>query len=90
MVVAGVVPIDSQETGRGQIEATDRTLIFGFYDDIVVRITRISGGSLVDIRSSSRFGKSDLGRNAMRIREFQEELVARVQATVPAEAKPGS
>ena len=90
MVVAGVIPVDSQETGRGQIEAVDRTLIFGFYDDVVVRVTRIQSGSLVDIRSSSRFGKSDLGRNAIRIREFQEELVARVQATVPAASKNGS
>jgi len=84
MVVEGVVPIDGQEPGRGQVEAVDRTLIMGFRDDVIVRVTRIRGGALVDIRSSSRFGQSDLGRNALRIAEIQQGLIARIQATVPA------
>ncbi len=88
MTVEGVVAMDSQGNGWGQVEAVDRTLVLGFYDDVVVRVSRIRGGSLVDIRSASRFGVSDLGRNAERIREVQQELVAQVQASVPAAQSP--
>jgi len=84
MTIAGVVPVDAKGSGWGQVEAVDRTLVLGYYDDVVVRVTRVRGGSRVDVRSASRFGKSDLGRNATRIRQFHTELVARVQATVPA------
>ena len=57
-----------------RIEATDTTLLFGFKDDIVVRVTPAPGGSQVDIRSVSRVGKSDLGANARRIRAFLAAL----------------
>ncbi|MEN2494513.1 MAG: hypothetical protein TECD_00415 [Hyphomicrobiaceae bacterium hypho_1] len=83
MTVAGVIPINGQETGYGQVEATDRTPIIGFYDDVVVRVAKIQNGTIVDIRSSSRYGKSDFGRNANRIRKFQEELIARILVTIP-------
>ena len=43
----------------------------GFANDVVVRVTPISRTvSAVDIRSVSRFGRSDLGENARRIRHF--------------------
>jgi len=54
----------------GRIEATDKTLWFGFQDDIVVRIAADGGGSRVDVRSVSRVGRSDIGTNARRIRGF--------------------
>ncbi len=55
----------------GRIEATDRTLWFGFTDDIVIRIAADSAGtSRLDIRSVSRVGRSDAGTNAARIRRF--------------------
>ncbi len=65
----------------GFIEAFERTLILGFYDDIVVRIAGDAARSLVDIRSSSRYGRHDLGRNAYRIRQFYRELQARLEVT---------
>ena len=41
---------------------------FGFKDDVVVRVREnAEGGSLVDVRSVSRVGRSDLGVNAKRI-----------------------
>jgi len=58
----------------GVIEATDSTMWFGFKDDIVVRVLDQGGERLVDIRSKSRMGKSDLGKNAERISGFIEEL----------------
>jgi len=57
-----------------RIEATATTLLFGFRDDIVIRITPAGSGSRVDMRSVSRVGRSDLGTNATRIREFLRRL----------------
>lgn len=57
-----------------RIEATDTTPFFGFKDDVVVRITPAGGGSRVDVRSVSRVGRSDLGKNAERIRAFLRAL----------------
>jgi uncharacterized protein (DUF1499 family) len=62
------------EPGEGRIEATDTTLWFGFKDDIVIRIQAEGEGSRLDIRSMSRVGKSDLGKNADRIRKFLAAL----------------
>lgn len=58
----------------GRIEATDTTFWFGFKDDIVIRIEAEGAGSRVDIRSVSRVGKSDVGKNASRIRAFVDAL----------------
>jgi len=66
-----VVNVD-QTTGK--IEAIDKTFWFGFKDDIVVRIRPDSTGSLVDVRSVSREGKSDIGTNARRIRQYPSQL----------------
>jgi uncharacterized protein (DUF1499 family) len=71
----------------GYVEAVDRTLVFGFYDDVVVRIAPNGRGSLVDVRSASRFGRHDLGKNAARVRRVLTMLVQRIQATVPKQRK---
>mgnify|MGYP000125570892 CR=1 FL=1 len=42
----------------------------GFRDDIVIRLRTNAEGTLVDLRSVSRAGRSDLGANAARIRTF--------------------
>ena len=62
------------DANQGIIEATDRTMWFGFKDDVIVRITDNGSKRLVDIRSKSRVGGSDLGTNAERIHKFIEEL----------------
>ncbi len=80
-VVREVAP--DQASGVGFVEAYDRTLVFGFYDDVVVRVARSGRGALVDVRSASRFGQHDLGANATRVRRVLTALVERIQATVP-------
>lgn len=55
------------DTSLGIVEATDTTFWFGFKDDVVIRVRGESGGSVVDVRSVSRVGQSDLGKNAQRI-----------------------
>jgi uncharacterized protein (DUF1499 family) len=59
-----------------RIEATATTLLFGFKDDVVIRVTAQDNASRVDIRSLSRVGVSDLGTNARRVRSFLSELKA--------------
>lgn len=59
---------------QGIIEATDATVWFGFKDDVVVRVSSRGDASELDIRSKSRVGKSDLGKNAERIKVFINEL----------------
>ena len=61
---------------EGRMEATDTTLLYGFKDDIVVRVSTAAQGSRVDVRSVSRVGKSDLGINAKRIEKFLAALAA--------------
>jgi hypothetical protein len=56
------------------IEAVARTPIMGFRDDVVVRIRFDEEGSRVDIRSSSRYGRTDFGTNAARIRRMLSDI----------------
>ncbi len=87
MVIQGEVPFGTGGQNRGQLEAVDRTLVLGFYDDVVVRVRGVRGGSAVDIRSASRFGESDFGANAERVRALRAEIVARIEASVPTNAR---
>jgi hypothetical protein len=57
------------------VEATDTSTFFRFKDDVVVRVRPApDGGSLVDMRSISRVGGSDVGMNAKRVRAFLADL----------------
>lgn len=61
----------------GIIEASDRTWWFGFVDDVIIRVQADSVGSIVDMRSKSRIGRSDIGANARRIDSFLQQLQER-------------
>jgi hypothetical protein len=59
----------------GALEATDTSMFFRFKDDVVLRVRPApGGGALVDMRSISRVGGSDVGVNAKRVRSFLEDL----------------
>ena len=67
--------IHTEDIEAGVIEATDTSFWYGFKDDIVIRIhAGEGGGTIIDIRSVSRVGQSDLGANAARILEFIKSL----------------
>ena len=71
-----VARVDGQ---AGIVEATATTLFFRFKDDVVIRVRpdpARAGASVVDMRSISRVGRSDLGVNAARIRDFLRDLGA--------------
>lgn len=73
-----------QGKGRpGYIEAVDRTLVIGFYDDIVIRLDGDQRESRIDVRSASRYGRHDLGRNAARVRRLFAELQVQLDENVP-------
>ena len=70
-------PEEGDENGR--IEAVAMTPIFGFRQDVVIRIVPDGEGALVDMRSAARNGDHDLGADAERIRAFFAELDASLQ-----------
>lgn len=76
-------PADTPD-GEGIIEFTERTLVFGFQDDVVIRVTGTDSDARVDVRSSSRYGRNDFGQNAARVRTILKEIVGRLEATIPA------
>lgn len=69
------------DPATGVVEATAETFWFGFKDDVAVRIrANATGGSIVDVRSISRVGLSDIGANAARIQAFLAGLKTRLAA----------
>lgn len=69
--------IATVDAKAGIVEATATSLFFRFKDDVVIRVRpdpQRPGGSLVDMRSISRVGGSDVGMNAKRIRAFLADL----------------
>jgi uncharacterized protein (DUF1499 family) len=66
----------ANDPAEGRIEATDTTFWFGFKDDIVIRVTPAGAGSRVDVRSVSRTGRSDIGTNAKRVRDYLAKLAS--------------
>jgi hypothetical protein len=57
------------------VEATATSTFFRFKDDVVIRVRPApDGGSLVDMRSISRVGGSDVGMNAKRVRAFLADM----------------
>jgi uncharacterized protein (DUF1499 family) len=57
----------ASDKARGVIEASHVSPWFGFVDDVVIRIQSKGSKTIVDVRSKSRVGISDLGKNAQRI-----------------------
>jgi len=68
--------IVDENAAEGRIEAVHTSLLYGFKDDVVVRVVTEGAGTKVDVRSKSRVGRSDVGQNAKRIRTFLQKLQA--------------
>lgn len=66
---------------EGRIEATSSSLLYGFTDEVIVRVKATDGGALVDVRSRSRLGRVDRGVNARRIRDYLVALQQRAAAS---------
>ena len=68
--------IVAERPDEGRIEAWDKTPWFGFVDDVVIRVMPEGDGSRIDIRSLSRVGGSDVGKNAQRVRAYMQTLLS--------------
>ena len=69
--------IVSEAPNMGRIEATDTTPWMRFKDDVVIRLTAQGEGiTKIDVRSSSRVGEGDMGKNAARVRAYIATLTA--------------
>jgi uncharacterized protein (DUF1499 family) len=66
--------VDRVDREAGVIEARDIGFWFGAVADIAVRVSDAKPGSVIDVRSTTRVGQSDLGANAGRVRAFQQAL----------------
>ena len=71
----------------GMIEAVARTLIMGFPDDVVIRVSAAGNGARVDVRSASRYGFNDFGANARRVAALLEDIDDAVSAAPPEPAQ---
>jgi hypothetical protein len=75
-------PSGSQRIAR--IEAVARTQIIGFSDDLVIRLADAGRDTTrIDVRSASRYGRHDFGRNAERVLALLKELHVRLDLGVP-------
>lgn len=64
---------------EGRIEATASSLLYGFTDEVIVRVKAVDGSTTVDVRSRSRLGRVDRGVNAKRIRAYLVALQKRAE-----------
>lgn len=64
----------SDDPAEEQIEAIATSRLFGFQDEVAVRVTETDSGSRIDMRSRSRLGQIDRGTNARRIEAFLSDL----------------
>ncbi|ESR27078.1 hypothetical protein N177_0346 [Lutibaculum baratangense AMV1] len=70
------------ERGPGRLEMVARTPVLGFKDDVAVAVTNLGEGrTRVDMRSASRIGRHDFGKNAERIYGFLTDLDERLRSS---------
>lgn len=69
----------SADPAESQIEAIARSRLFGFEDEVAIRITETETGARIDMRSRSRLGQIDRGANARRIEAFLTDLETRAR-----------
>ena len=72
------ISIESKDPSSGVITGFATTRVFRFKDDVTITLSREGDVTVVNIRSASRVGKSDLGVNAKRIRRLQAALADRL------------
>ncbi|CAN5128096.1 long-chain-fatty-acid--CoA ligase [soil metagenome] len=66
--------VTGEDRANGRLEATASSLIYGFKDDVVVRIRQDIEGARLDLRSVSRARTSDLGANCVRVTSLVKAL----------------
>ncbi len=83
LIVKALTPVGNIEwievdKAGGRIQGISKTAILRFKDDFVILVEPHDGNLIVHMRSKSRLGRSDLGANAKRIKEY----LARIQSAL--------
>ena len=71
------------DKSQGLIEATSVVFWYGFEDDVMARVRKSPTGAIIDFRSTSRVGTSDLGVNAQRIADLSAAVKDRLAKDFP-------
>jgi len=69
----------SSDPAEAQIEAIATSALYGFEDEVAIRVTETDTGTRIDMRSRSRLGQIDRGANARRIEAFLADLETRAR-----------
>lgn len=92
LATAGTLPrwrVVAADGRKGEIAAEASTLLWKFVDDVWIRVWLDEDGwTCVDVASSSRVGRSDLGTNARRIARFLHRLERRLSGGENANPSP--
>lgn len=67
----------------GVVHAESETPIWGFVDDVTIRIAWIGDGTMLDVTSASRVGRTDFGQNARNVERFERALIANLELARP-------
>jgi uncharacterized protein (DUF1499 family) len=62
--------VEAADPAGGTLRATRRTRLWGFIDDVTVRLEPLVGGTRVHARSQSRVGAADFGQNRRNLLEL--------------------
>lgn len=71
--------LPAQPAAPTTIEAVAHTFLLGFPSDVAIRVEERGNATFVDMRSTSRYGRHDLGDNARRIDRFFADLDVRIE-----------
>lgn len=69
----------SADPEESQIEAVSTSRLFGFEDEVALRVAETDTGARIDMRSRSRLGQVDRGANARRIEAYLADLETRAR-----------
>lgn len=72
-----------EDKGTHSLELEEEMPFFHSVDDFVIKAAASPGGASLFLRSRSRFGFTDFGFNARRIRQFTDEYVAAANSMTP-------
>ena len=61
------------------MKANAMSRVFGFEDEVAIRVTEAEGATPIDMRSRSRLRKNDRGADVRRIRSFLVDLDIRAR-----------
>ena len=75
-------PDEEALVGDASIQGVHRTLIFGFRQDVVIRLREEAETTLVDVRVAARYGSHDLGTGAAFIERYLRDLDAELLGIV--------